>query len=197
MTMFNDLAALESLTDLTLDRVRNIHEWKIVESCRCLLSLDIRSPIDFQLQTDIRSQLCRTLEMLFISFDCAAIQHVRLTFAKLDYLSLKITSNERGNTDINEAVNLFMQANFVTGINKSLTSLVLYQDSSFDLMLITMFNFPALTYMRLEISDPYNRGRDEKFCEEFYDRICTRVECLQTLNFVFKCSQRRLGFQFD
>ncbi|ELA45742.1 hypothetical protein VCUG_02771, partial [Vavraia culicis subsp. floridensis] len=164
---------------------------------RCLLSLDIKSPIDFQLQTDSHSQLFRTLEMLFISFDCAAIQHVRLTFVKLKHLSLKITSNGESDADINEAVNLFMQANFVNGINILLTTLVLYQDSSFDLMLITMFDFPTLTYMRLEISDPYNRGRDEEFCRKFYNQIRTQVEYLQTLTFVFKCSQRRLGFQFN
>ena len=147
MTILNDLAALEVLTNLTLDQVRNVHEWKIVENYRYLLSLDIKSPIDFQLQMDSHSQLCRTLKTLFISFDSAVIQHVRLTFTKLECLSLEITSKEGGNTDINEAVDLFMQANFLTGINKSLKAFILHQDSLFDLMPITMFEFPVLTDM--------------------------------------------------
>ncbi|ELQ75568.1 hypothetical protein THOM_1472 [Trachipleistophora hominis] len=197
MTMLSDLTALPALTNLSLDRVSNTHEWQILENCRGLLSLEIKTSIDFPLITSTDSQFYRTLENLSISLDICIIQHVRLTFVKLTYLSLEVTS-ENSNLSVNDsAVHCFMQANFDGGINETLATLILRQNTSFDLTLLSTFTFPALTCMCLEVFDPYERGYDEQFGRNFYSHISGRFVLLKRLHFIFKCSQRHLVFEFN
>ncbi|ELQ76524.1 hypothetical protein THOM_0484 [Trachipleistophora hominis] len=197
MTMLSDLTVLPALTNLSLDRISNTHEWQILDNCRDLLSLEIIAPIDFLLITSTDSQLYRTLESLTISLDTSIIKHVCLTFIKLEFLSLEVTSENIDRRVNNDAVRYFMQANFSNSINNTLTSLLLRQSISFDLTLLSMFTFPVLACIRLEISDLYVQGQDEQFCNDFCERMSEQCELLKKLYFNFKCSQQYMAFQCE